>query len=197
MKFDAALAMADGPEKTAALAAWVQGLYLGSLPPVLVGGAAVELYTRGAYVTGDLDFAGDVPPAVNRALRKAGFRKKGRHYVHEGGQVFLEFPGRTLGPGELPARINVGKHTVVLVSPEDALVDRLAAWTFWKSALDGVNAFLLFEAQRALLDPRRLARRAREMQVSTALASLKRISSRYRAGKTDREGVKRWADRGP
>jgi hypothetical protein len=162
-----------------------------------VGGAAVELYTRGAYVTGDLDFVGEVPPAVDGALKEAGFLKKGRHYVHEEGEIFLEFPGRSMRPGELTAEVKVGRYTVLAVSPEDALVDRLAAWLFWRSAADGVNAFFLHEAQKAFLDPRRLARRAREERVSAALSSLKRLSARYREGKVDREGVKRWADRGP
>ena len=58
--------MADGPAKTARLAAWVQGLYegLGSAP-ILVGGAVVELITGGAYTTGDLDFAGTVPKEID------------------------------------------------------------------------------------------------------------------------------------
>ena len=197
VELDAILTMSEGTSKTAALAAWVQGLYSGDQPPILVGGAAVELYTRGAYVTGDLDFVGRVPSAVDKALKSAGFKKQGRHYLHETGQVFLEFPGRSLSPGELPARVKVGRCTVWVVSPEDALVDRLAAWTFWESAVDGVNAFLLFEAQKALLDRRRLMKRARETQVLPALASLKRLSVRHRSGKVNLVGVKRWAEKGP
>ena len=47
-----ALQLSEGPRRTAAVVAWIQSLYASS-PPVLVGGAAVELYTGGAYTTGD------------------------------------------------------------------------------------------------------------------------------------------------
>jgi hypothetical protein len=91
----------DGPDKTAALAAWVQGLFEKGSEPILVGYAAVELYTRGAYTSGDLDPVGTLSPAARKALVDAGFRRQGRHWVHEEGQVFLEFPSSTLLEGGL------------------------------------------------------------------------------------------------
>src|SRR5687768_4589224 len=99
--------MADSPARTAALAAWVQGLFVGS-PAVLVGGSAVELYTSGAYVSGDLDFVGAVPAEVAARLRRAGFRKTGRHWVHERGRVFLEFPASRLEPTQEVVDLSVG-----------------------------------------------------------------------------------------
>ncbi|MEW6338818.1 MAG: hypothetical protein AB1625_15640 [Acidobacteriota bacterium] len=72
MELDRVLALGEGPTKTAAPAAWVQGLFPHGAVPVLVGGAAVELYTGGAYVTGDLDFVGRVPAPVARALVAVG-----------------------------------------------------------------------------------------------------------------------------
>lgn len=83
---------------------------------MLVGGAAVELYTGGAYVTGDLDLVGSVPRDVAAALRDSGFSRKGRHWLHEKGQVFVEFPGEALREGERRARLRVGEHEVVVVS---------------------------------------------------------------------------------
>lgn len=44
MDFDRIIALEDGPAKTAALVAWIQGLFADDeTAPVLVGGAAVEL----------------------------------------------------------------------------------------------------------------------------------------------------------
>src|SRR5215813_6790216 len=97
----------EGPRRTAAFAAWIQSLY-SSRPPVLTGGAAVELYTAGAYTTGDLDFIGDVPEEVAVGLQEAGFRKEGRHWIHPKEELFVEFPGSAVQAHERAAVIDVG-----------------------------------------------------------------------------------------
>ena len=135
------LGMEDGPEKTAALVAWVQRKVTPEdEAPILVGGAAVELYTSGAYTTGDLDFVGTVTPELEGALRDAGFERQGRHWIHEAAQVFIEFPGAALGPGERASWVQVAGCRVRVVAVEDLLVDRLGAWQYWRSAVDGANA---------------------------------------------------------
>ena len=45
---------------------------------ILVGGAAVSLFTKGAYVSGDLDVLAGVNDAFDRALTTYGFRKEDR-----------------------------------------------------------------------------------------------------------------------
>ena len=145
--FSRAIALRTGPARTAALACWVQSLYpAGRRKPVLVGGAAVELYTGGAYTTGDLDFVGSAPPEVARALEGAGFRRARRHWVQEAAQVFLEFPGSELEPASEPVELTFSGRRVVVVPIEGLLVDRLAAWKFWRSGVDAVNALLLLRA---------------------------------------------------
>jgi hypothetical protein len=98
----------DGPTKTAALVAWVQGLFSDQDGvPVLVGGAAVEILTGGAYTTGDLDFAGSIPSSVKETLLKSGFEPSGRHWIHQDAQIFLEFPSETLDSRERSVRISI------------------------------------------------------------------------------------------
>ena len=61
LDFETILALPEGIERTAALAAWFQSLFSpGAEVPILVGGAAVEIYSGGAYTSGDLDFVGEV-----------------------------------------------------------------------------------------------------------------------------------------
>jgi hypothetical protein len=197
MRLEAILRMRDGPQKTGRLVAWVQGLFPRGQEPVLVGGAAVELYTCGAYVTGDLDFVGSVPSGVARALVAAGFERRGRHWLHEAGEVFLEFPGSALQAGEVAVRLSVGGCEVVVISAEDALADRLAAWKHWESAVDGVNAWLLFSAQRNALDRRRLRRRVAALGAEDAWAELVALARRVRTRDATNEEIERWAKRGP
>ena len=197
MRFEAILRLRDGPQRTGRLVAWVQGLFPPGQEPVLVGGAAVELYTRGAYVTGDLDFVGSVPSSVARALIAAGFVRLGRHWVHEAGEVFLEFPGSGLREGEVAVRLSVGGCGVLVISAEDALADRLAAWKHWESTVDGVNAWLLFRARRHALDRRRLRRRVAALGAGDAWAALVALARRVRARDATNEEIEQWAKRGP
>ena len=143
-RFESAVRLPEGPRRTAAIAAWIQGLYP-SKPPVLVGDAAVELYTRGAYTTGDFDFVGGVPDAVGKAFEEVGFRREGRHWIHSKEQLFVEFPGSAVQEHETTARVEVDGIRVLTLSPEDLIIDRLAAWQFWRSTTDGASAFLVVE----------------------------------------------------
>lgn len=192
------LGLSIGPKKTAALAHWVQGLYSsGKDRPILVGGAAVELLTGGAYVTGDLDFVGSVPPAIGQELEQAGFTREGRHWFHEEGRVFLEFPSAVLGTGEEAGERDFDGVTVLIVSPEDLIVDRLSAWLHWGSAIDGVNAYLLYRAVHDELDIKRLKNRSNNEGVDTALVSVQALNVKYRGTVPDGEKMETWARKGP
>jgi len=191
------LALPEGVERTAALVAWVQGLFAPGPPPVLVGGAAVELYTGGAYTTGDLDLVGTVPAAVARALRQAGFRKQGRHWIHDAGEIFLEFPSSSLHEGEEGIAFRAGPHEVLILAAEDLIAERLAAWQHWRSAVDGVNGWLVYAARRASLDDRRLARQVTLRRSEAGLRALKRLARVAARRQLTTADVERWALRGP
>lgn len=191
--FAAAVRVVERPHRTAALAAWVQSLY-DEDPPILVGGSAVELYTAGTYVTGDLDFVGRVPDGVRDRLERDGFEKRGRHWVHEAERIFLEFPGTSLGPGEQPAEIELDRWVVRIVSPEDALVDRLAAWKHWRSSIDGVSAFLIWAQQRETLDFERLRDRARAEHVVDALRRVEALSDEVGERSPTADELRGWAE---
>lgn len=191
--------MAEGPARTAALAHWVQAAFSDRQEvPVLVGGAAIELYTGGAYTTGDLDFVGSVPRQVVRALTRAGFVVHGRHWIHEEGRVFLEFPSRNLDVGEQARRIEVHGHSIRIISLEDLLLDRLVAWEHWKSAVDGVNAFLLLRARRPQINFDRLESRAVAVGSRPAVDALLEFGRQW-AGEQgpSADALQAWATNGP
>ena len=198
MKLQDALSLPDGPQRTAAIVAWVQGLFAeGEQVPVLVGGAAVEILTGGAYTTGDFDFVGSVPTTVRNTLEENDFKKSGRHWIHEEAQIFLEFPGDALDPKERQFRCGLYGYDLLLVSIEDLLVDRLGAWDYWKSGVDGANAFLLLRACRNEIDEERLSRRARDEGFGIALESLRAFDSKWAATEPDSPALEAWANQGP
>ena len=184
----------DGSERTAALVGWIQALFPEAEAPVLVGGAVVELLTGGAYTTGDLDFAGRVTPAVAAKLEQAGFDRKGRHWVHAEGELFVEFPADSLGPGEESVSFEVAGTRLRVLAPEAVIVDRLAAWQHWRSSTDAVNAFLVYRATRRQLDRRGLQRLVASRQVGEAWASLEGFAAGLGGADPAAEELERWAE---
>lgn len=183
----------DGPAKTAGLAAWVQSLFPPDRVPVLVGGGAVELYTGGAYTTGDLDFVGTVTSAVASELERSGFAKHGRHWVHEVGQVFIEFQGAALAPGESAAIVEVGVNQVLVVRLEDLVAERLATWQGWRSMVDGINAWLLYSLQETAIDRSRLRERVSDLGCEAAFASLLGLARRALRRDLRKGELEEWA----
>jgi hypothetical protein len=193
-QFEAIRALPEGHRKTVALAAWFQGLFPPpGDPPVLVGGAAAEIFSGGAYTTGDLDFVGEVSPTVGRILEGAGFVRHGRHWVHEAAEVFIELPGSRLEPSERAVPVRAEGYTVLVLSPEDVLVDRLAAWQFWRSPIDGIASFWIWRNLVRDADLQRLEAAASRRQVQAGLASLRTFAAALGARAPDEEELTRWA----
>jgi hypothetical protein len=72
---------------------------------VVIGGVAVEFWTRGAYSTADIDLYLPHGPAVLQLLGPLGFERRGRQYVLPGTDVFIEAPGPSF-PAESEDRGN-------------------------------------------------------------------------------------------
>ena len=192
------LLLEEGPRRTAALVAWLQGLFEDEdETPVLVGGAAVELYTLGAYTTGDVDFVGSVTPFVAQILKESGFERHGRHWLHEPAQIFVEFPGSVLDPDERASWIEVAGHKVRIISAEDLLIDRLGSWEYWQSSVDGVNALLLWRSQNENMDLERLENRIAQTGWQMAWQSLLKFSARWEQREPPVEEIEKWANEGP
>jgi len=172
-RIDEVLDRPPGPARTAALTEWVQSLY-DSDPPVLVGGAAAELYSGGAYTTGNIDLVGSVPVRVEERLGGAGFTREGRYWIHPDG-LFIEFPGSHLDHHEQVRELQAEGSTVLVVSPEDLIADRLAHWQFWKSTIDALNALTVRRLWAGRLDTERLHAAAEAQEVSSALNSLESL----------------------
>ena len=185
----------EGPERFASIAAWVQGLYPKGVAPALVGGGAVSLHTDGAYVTSDLDFVGVVPQEVALELTNAGFHRKGRYWVHEEFEIFLEFPAAALDPGATTEVIERAGQQVIVLGLEELMVDRLCAWQFWQSEIDAVNALLLWRARGERIDLRRLNQLAIAAQVAEPLESLQRFHARFDNKEPDTASLRSWARR--
>lgn len=130
-------AVPDGPGRRRAFLAWLDRRFRdeGASPPYVVGGAAVELYTGGAYATGDLDLKCP-PEALAGILGAEGFRKIGRHWVDPEANLFVDWLGHGPEPpherADAAVLLHLPEGTVLVISPEDLVLDRIRAAVHWR-----------------------------------------------------------------
>lgn len=139
--------------------------------PVLVGGAAVEIYTRSLYTTVDFDFVAAGGRRVAGVLRGLGFIREGRVWKHTALGMLVEIPSSTLFPAEADS-MRVGDQALTIIRVEDLVVDRLAAWKHWGWHPDGVAAGLLLGIHQERMDGMRLRARAAQEEVADCLRAL-------------------------
>jgi hypothetical protein len=107
----------------------------GAAEPIIVGGAAVEVYTAGAIVSGDIDVAVPNQELFEDELLKLGFVRDTRSGSHRGlyHPVYgygLEVVARTPMDGKPQrdsyARYRTSSGDVLIISLEDLIADRIA-----------------------------------------------------------------------
>jgi hypothetical protein len=111
---------------------------------VLSGGAVVQIYSHGLYVSRDLDFVSSASHReIEAALDSLGFtRQQGRHFTHPECPYTVEFPPWPLAIGRELIREwterAVGLLSIQILTPTQCVMDRLAAFYHWRDrqALD-------------------------------------------------------------
>jgi hypothetical protein len=104
---------------------------------ILTGGAVVSIYSEGKYVSKDVDFLSATDHrSIKQAMMNAGFKNIGKDFYHDDTDFTVEFPGSELVIGDEPMKpegeIKEGRFTLKLLSPTQCVMDRLAAFYYWK-----------------------------------------------------------------
>lgn len=114
---------------------------------VLVGGLAVEIYSRNLYLTKDIDMV-DIsytpPKAMHRAMAELGYYKQGRVYVNDSTDVSVEFPTAPLSVGQelitQTTTVDTAYGDIPILIVADVVKDRLAAFIHWQDTQSLVQA---------------------------------------------------------
>ncbi|MFN8522194.1 MAG: hypothetical protein U0821_03720 [Chloroflexota bacterium] len=136
------------------LAAWLNAR-LGEVGGrvAVVGGSALEVYTRGGYATADLDLVTVDRALVGEHLESLGFRRDGRYWVCDDLDLLVEVPGEQLriggSPGDWDRATSAdvpGVGAAWIIGVEDLIVDRLLAAKYWhdEAALHWARTLLAF-----------------------------------------------------
>jgi len=151
----------------------------GGVPPIVVGGEAVEIYTQGSYTTGDIDIKSP-KSLTEEILKEWKFKKTGRCWVNKKFDIFIEWLGESLNEGrEAEKRVNtieIAKGLrIKVISIEDLVIDRLNAAKWWKDTDSLMWAKVLLKVKRELgekVDLKYLKKRAKEQGITDFLTKV-------------------------
>ncbi|MCI4327043.1 MAG: hypothetical protein L3K16_05345 [Thermoplasmata archaeon] len=145
---------------------------------VVVGGSAIEVYTKGGYVSGDIDIRADRVP-VRRALTRWKFKDEGRLWTRADWNIAVDVVGnRYTGDPYRATTAATPYGPVQIAVVEDLFVKRLAAAKHWKvrAALD--EASLLWQDYSDKMDLAYLDRQAATYKVVDLLAVFRKRAPR-------------------
>lgn len=137
--------------------------------PILVGGSAVEFYTRGTCKSIDIDLLADRNSLIP-VLEKMGFSKLGRHWFYTK-DIGIEIVGESAEGRRVHEVLHEGKLIRVL-GIEDLIVDRLNACKHWKSQYDCEQAQVLVGVYSDKLDREYLNKRMKEEDLEMELIKI-------------------------
>ncbi len=101
---------------------------------VIVGGSAIEVYTSGMYVSGDIDIVGDRGSIIS-ALEQWGFHREGRLWSRPDLRLWVDPVGRGYAGDVRKLReVSTPYGPVRLASVEDLIANRLIEVKAWPRA---------------------------------------------------------------
>ena len=143
---------------------------------VVVGGSAIEIYTEGAYVSGDIDICAP-RDAIASVLKRWGFKQPGREWARLDWKIVLDVVGpRPSGSMRLTRVIETPYGPVRVGSIEDLILGRLALVKSSSEPKEYRNARLL--AQLPEIDWSYLSHRADQEGLVVELSRLRNTSGR-------------------
>lgn len=153
----------------------------GARLPIIVGGAALEIYTMGQYMSHDIDLKSDFEVTM-AVLKEMGFRNDGRSLMYsQEFDLLVDWQGSALEEGReaegrvLKVRAIDGQSPVALIALEDLIIDRLEAYKYGRDrdALRWAQTlFALGRNNELALDAALLRRLAQAADVEDALERL-------------------------
>ena len=126
----------------------------GGRPPIIVGGEALEIYTQGAYTTGDIDLK-TPSKLTEKILEEWDFVKGGRTWFNEKLDIYVDLLGETLEEGpeaeKRVEQIEIAQSKIIRVlSIEDLVIDRLNSSKWWGDKDSRMWVKIMFEICRKI-----------------------------------------------
>ncbi len=132
-----------------------QALIDAGIKAVLSGGGAVSTYTHNRYESADLDFVCSAETKrIEKAIAHLGFKRGDkwhtRYFEHPEARWLLEFPpgpvsfgGTRVDSDQDFERIDTQRGTLIIITPTQCVMDRLAAYIHWSDQQSFDQAILV------------------------------------------------------
>lgn len=148
---------------------------------IVVGGSAIEFYTRGQYTSGDIDVVYTGSVEVDKPLRQWRFIRHGRIWLNERLGIVLDFvkPPYT-GDLNRTQALETPYGSIRLAAIEDLIVKRLASTKHWRRPRDADHAQLLAAGYEDRIHWGYVERLAVQYEVEDLLADLRRWLAGHR-----------------
>ena len=131
-----------------------EALTAAGITAVLGGGAAVTLYSDNRYMSKDLDFITvERNKMIAPVIAGLGFRLRGKDFVHDESNYFLEFPPGPLTFGDRYVDtsetdvVRTKYGTLRIITPTQCLMDRIAWVVHGKDPQSRAQAVLVARHQ--------------------------------------------------
>ena len=141
---------------------------------IIVGGYAVELYSGGAYRTGDVDLVVEgCKDLVVEALDYISPRTTRIWLLDELGLVgrAIDIVSDVYSGIKKPIRLDVGEYRVYVEPPENTILSSIRACIYWSSDIDCEKAAMVMASQweridwETLLDAANIKERAKLLKI--------------------------------
>jgi hypothetical protein len=147
---------------------------LGATGLIVVGGSAIEIYTRGSYASGDIDLVADRQKVLS-VLKSWKFKPGGRVWHQNEWNLVVDIVREDYHGDPHRTRIVQTPYGEVRVEGlEDSMVRRLISSRYWEIPGDFGHALLLATQYRADIDWDYAAELAKYDNVSDLLIDLRR-----------------------
>jgi hypothetical protein len=125
----------------------------------LSGGAVIEIYSVGEYVSLDLDMVNCYlmkRSAIRESLEEIGFMEKARYFIHPDTKYLVEFPPGLLTVEDEPVKqvdeIKLSTGVLRVISPTDCVKDRLATYYHWGDRQGLAQAIMVARSNKIDID---------------------------------------------
>jgi len=133
----------------------------------LVGGQAVETYTAGQFLTGDINVTTSDSATTQKILKSLGFEEIGMIWLNKPLGIAFHIVGY-FSP-ERSRTIRIGPYKARIVGVEELILDRLSAAKFWNIPADYEKAKVLYDNFEKQIDKDYLREIAKKKKVDDLL----------------------------